>query len=262
MNENNVSDDEISLVDLAKIIYRRRKVFYIIFGTVFFIGFMATLFKGEVTTYRSQFQMAEYANEKGEQKPIESTQLVIKKIAEIYYPIVKRNYKKEHNNEKLTHELDIEPKTNFEIFNYVTIISNSKVSEKPLIEAIHKEILDLLSKDQKKLVEKRKEVIAQNIKSLEKAQEDLNSKTNLGSKAEEMKITAINANLNKIGDLEKELNGLREGSILNTMEEEEAKKGRLKIISITLAVGFFMGIMGVFLFEFLSIVKKSIEEEK
>ena len=88
MTEQYPHDDEISLVDLAKILVRRR---WWVYGTVIVtVGaalIAALLMRGgpvyEVITI---YEVADYSNTAGEQQPLQATRGLIQRLESVYRP--------------------------------------------------------------------------------------------------------------------------------------------------------------------------------
>lgn len=246
-------DDEISLVDLAKILIRRR---WWLIGTSVVIVLLALAFvlltRGDYEhQYTTVYQLAE--TEPGE--PIRSAQSVIQEVQSLYWPRFRREYREENNVSAIPFELNIENPANTTL---ITLRSNASEETREQITQLHQTILDQIIMTQQASLERRKAQLEQSIERtaglLERVENsDTEAAVELASNYSERMI-----------ELENELNNLAEGEVLETVVQGERQYSTLSgkmILALGIILGGIFGLVAAFVAEFVFRVKESLKAE-
>ncbi|MCB1156129.1 MAG: hypothetical protein H7A25_00005 [Leptospiraceae bacterium] len=252
-------EDEISLVDLAKIFVKRRKWFYIGNLSVFLLGMAFSLTRPKIIEYRSFYQLPTESRE-GKVATMEPVSIVSDKFESLYIKQYINGYKKKHNTTKFPFII----KPEFEKdSNYISILSKAAEAKREEVKVIHKELLSFLSSNQEKLYTSRKdyytkqiEKLNQELKEVEKASKNATSKELMSSY--QNRISSLGERVLK---LEEESSFLKSGQLLGLAEETEEKDKRVLYVAVSLIASLIIGFVLVFIAEFISQVKKALDEE-
>lgn len=247
-------DDEISLVDLAKILVRRRWWLLGTAGVIFLLSLaFALLTRGDdVHQYTSVYQLVE--TEPGE--PITSAQSVIQEVQSLYWPRYRREYREENNVSELPFELTIENPTDSTL---ITLRSNANEETTEQVIQLHQTMLDQVIENQQAKLDRRK---AQLDESIERTAEMLERVENSESDAA---VELASSYADSMIELENERDNLTEGEVLETAAQGERQYGTLSG-KLILVLGFVLagmsGIIMAFFAEFAFRVRESLAAEK
>lgn len=247
-------DDEISLVDLAKILIRRR---WWLIGTAGVIVLLALVFallnrSDEVHQYTTVYQLAEI--EPGE--PINSAESIIQQIQSLYLPRYSREYQKDNNVSGLPFGLTMENPSGTTL---ITIRSNASEETKDQIAKLHQAIIDKVFENQQAILDRRKEQLEQSIKRVS----DLIERVENSESEATFELASRYAD--RMIDLEDELNNLTEGELLEIAAQGERQYGTVSgklILVLGVFLGIIAGIIMAFFAEFVVRVRESISKEK
>lgn len=246
-------DDEISLVDLAKILVRRRRWLFATFGvTVLLSLVLALLMNGDPEYhYTSIYQQAE--TEPG--KPITSSASVIQKVESLDWPNYQRRYKEENNVEVMPFNIKI---NNPESTTLITLNTTAEKQDYEQVVNLHETLLGGVLGRQQHAIERKKKQLES---SIERISTQLERVENTESQAA-VELAANYADL--LFKLENELENLTEGEVLEyAAEGEEQSKtlGSILFIALGIVLGSIAGVIATFVVEFVVKVKESLKEE-
>jgi hypothetical protein len=270
MNEKQIPlayEDEISLVDLAKIVVLRRKIFYTVFSIVFVLTLALTIrtFTGERTAnYVSIYKPASL----GMDRMLEPVDAIVE-IASSYY--LEQALQKV-SKEEAVYSDDVGLKVENPKGTQLVFI-RSKVGPKkfPVVTEVHKQILETLLSEQSIKLDKHRKQIQEVIESTKLSKEKLEKEKNAllakdGGKTDTILagfIAEINAKDTRITEYERELKTLLEGQIVQIAQKQVSKRegsGASKVLAIGLVLALIMGFVSVFISEFIKQVKQSLNQ--
>ncbi|ERS11310.1 hypothetical protein Q673_11280 [Marinobacter sp. EN3] len=174
MSENNQQlqqpyyDGETSLVDLATVFVKRRRVFYGVFGLIVALGLVyALVIAPDVREYTSIVQLAEEDRE-----TLSSPAEIVSIINNNWYPVLQSNYQ-QTNEEELPFKVAV---SNPEETSLIRIGSEVADKDEELVEASHRFIVDQLVEHQAARVEARKADMQQKLSAARERVDELQSR--------------------------------------------------------------------------------------
>lgn len=255
-------EDEISLVDLAVVFIRRIRWFYGIVGTVFLLGTLyVTYATWGVQEYRSMFVIGNQqslAEEKGSEDYIATLQ---KQSEDFYFPELIKAYQKSGEwgslaGDKLPIEIEVEPKDG-KLYkpHYIIVKSVAPGRDTEKVQKIHRDYLSILERERLKEFQKYETLIYERMKDADK-QIDLLEKSRSNTANE--KMAAV---MEQKFRLQKSLEIMEAPRQASIAESYPVKKKRLQKAGIALAIGIFLGFIGVFVVEFVEKVKEALHKK-
>lgn len=246
-------DDEISLVDLAKILIHRRWWFV---GTSVLVVVLALAFalltRGNPEyQYSSIYQQAE--TEPG--RSITSSASVIQQLESLDWPNYQRRYKEENSVDKLPFDLDINNPDNTTL---ITLSSAATEEHRAQVVNLHETLLESAAGRQQAALERQQSQLE---RSIERVSTLLERVENADSDA----AVEMAANYSdRLFDLERELENLTEGEVIEYAAQGEERESTSSILILALGVvlGGIVGIMAAFFAEFIVRVRESLAAEK
>jgi len=99
-DQHDVVENEVSLVDIGRVVVRRKKVFFVIFILCLLIGIVHSFFMTPVYKYQQDIKLATYF-ENGKLKSLQDSQTVLDLLQQVYIPNVVMKFNDQ--NKKLQH---------------------------------------------------------------------------------------------------------------------------------------------------------------
>jgi uncharacterized protein involved in exopolysaccharide biosynthesis len=246
-------EDEISLVDLAKILIHRRWWFLGTSGLIVVLALVfALLTRGEPAyQYTSIYQQAE--TEPGES--ITSSASLIQQIESLHWPNYQRRYKEENNGNKLPLGLEI---NNPEDTTLITLKSTTTEENHDQVVNLHETLLD-------RAVDRQTEVLERKRSQLENSIERISTLLERVENADSDASVEMAANYSdRLFELETELQALTEGEVLEyaAQGDQQSKPFNGKLILVLgLVLGGIAGIIAAFFAEFVVRVRESLKAD-
>lgn len=241
---------EISLVDLAKILVKRRLWFFSVAIFVMAIGIIFTLTRDSKVEFISYYQVSLSNN-----AAIEPIATTVQKLEDLFIPKLYRDYEK--SGAKQAFGIEIEPKKGTSSStNYITIITNAAETQKEEVNKFHKKLFEILDKDQATVVDKKKEATRTQIKEM---------KVVLAKLSESDTPTALEKSANyidQISKLENELFFLQNAEVLSVSQKGKSKSKAIMLVAVSAVASIILGLITVFFVEFAMQVRKSLEDDK
>jgi len=243
-------DDEISLVDLALIVSRRKTLLMLI--TLIFIvaGIAIALIQPKQYTYSTSLEIgSQFIN--GNIQPLEGVDTLLAKLQHSYIPFILKSSKNANNKEEKEYKIQASIPKNSQI-----IVIESKAAETDADK-----ITDLLGKITVRAIEDHNTIytkLQRNLQSLKHQTEQklqaLATKPDASSEINALQLSLDSYNL--------QLTNLRKTrEILPPMASAEPTgTSRKLIVVMATLVGVFLGLFAVFLAEFMAKVRQKQNE--
>ncbi|WP_328186508.1 Wzz/FepE/Etk N-terminal domain-containing protein [Marinobacter sp. OP 3.4] len=244
-------DDEISLVDLATTLIRRRYVIYAVFGgTVLLALFYAFFVMAEVREYVTLVQLGE-----DDGKALESPSSVIANVESHWYPDLRGRYRAE-NDTRLPFDIRAE---NPENTHLVKLTSKATAENVENVETQHQALVDRLTERQTDLLNRQKQELEERVASLRDYLEELSGMEATGEAQAEL-IQQRARMLSEIENTTSRIDKLQPAEVLVVARESAEPKGPSKALVLALAavLGGMVGIFAAFMAEFISHVRKAM----
>lgn len=239
-------DDEISLVDLAATFIRRRRVFYVVFVVVTLAGLAYALLAPEKYEYTSLYQMAEV--DSGEY--VEAPATTIATLETRWLPEL-QSIHRELEEEKLPFEVTF---SNPENTGLIRMASEASPERAELVKETHEKLIAKVQERQQTILTKAERSLNSRIEATNKAIEALQGGEDTSA--------AIAAAYEKRGELEGQLDALKQGEALVVSRESTEQKGPARSLIVILAamLGAMSGIFLAFFCEFVINVRNSLAD--
>jgi hypothetical protein len=249
-------DGETSLVDLATVFVKRRRVFYGVFGLIFALGLLyALVIAPDVREYTTVIQLAEQS-----QSPLTSPKEIVSIAQNSWYPIFQSSYQQQ-NDEQLPSKVII---TNPEDTALVRLVTEANELEETVVKGSHQFIFDQLEQHQAERLEIRKTELQQKVSAARARIGELESNEfTLEAEAEAQTIQAITALKDRVDSFEFALETLKPAKIDLLAHRSAEKKGLSKALILALAIvfGLMLGVFTTFMAEFVAQVRSALNEE-
>lgn len=244
-------DDEISLVDLAKILVRRWKAMALIFILVVGAALAYALLMPRAYQYVSLYNVAE----NGPNTPLETPSSLVAKARSLYLGPLTREMYAEQGWESLPFEVSI---SNPDDTLLISISSESDESHADEVETLHQRLVERISQGQQALVERRRETLEKQIARNQQALEAAESSESMRSGE------LIATYTSRISQLETNLADLTEGNISQVAVQslEPTGTSRALILALGIVLGGMLAVIGVFLLQFATLVRSSLKEDR
>ena len=244
------ADDEISLVDLAKILVKQRLWFMGVTALIILATFLYALTMTPSYRYVSIYQVAE-----GEpDEALTNIKGTLEVINNLHVPTFTRNYKLENQVNNLPFKLNA---NNPESTTLIVMTSEGSADQLPSIASLHEFVMTSISDQQKQLVSLR---IASVERQLASTQSQLNEvRDSISQNAAEVAVPL----LNRISELENEREQIRAGQVIQLAEKTEraSRVGKSLILALGIVLGGILGLISAFMAEFIGRVRKSLVED-
>lgn len=247
--------DDISLVDLAKIIVKRWKALLSLFSLLVTMAVFYAFMAPKVYEYTSLYSVAEQAptesNPRGHLEPPGS---LANKAQSVYLTQSAKSLLSEEGEGELPFQTSVSVPGDSLL---VMLASEAKVSDIDLVEAVHEETLKRMQADQEVLLERRRQSL---MTLLENAQQNLQEHRGSSDGNSDVAFRYVTL----IAELEADLAMLENGELIQVAQQglDPVSMSRSVIIGLGIVLGGILGVLGVFMLEFSSIVRKDLAMEK
>ena len=243
-------DDEISLVDLAKILIKRWKTMAIIFIVVVLGALAYALSMPRAYSYTSLYGVAE----QGPYDALESPEALVAKAQSLYIGPETRELLDSLGLQSLPFDTEIE---NPEETLLVSLTSQAAETQVDAVTQLHEGVLTRLKESQQAMVERRKEALERQLQSAQATLDAAKQSDSLGA------AEVVAGIMGRIAGLEADLIELREGEISQTAVQslKPAGTSRALILALGIVLGGMLAVLGAFLMQFAGLVCKSLKED-
>lgn len=243
-------NDEISLVDIAKTLIKRRRLMALVFVLTVAAAAVAAFMLPQKYEYTTIYTMAESSAG----QTLESAAGLQTKVNSLYIPAVVREFLPRHQLEAVPFALNI---SNPRDSSLITITSQTTEDAEPLVQELHGAIAERLKAEQNANIHRRTELLQQQIDAA-KAQIDLVKNAEL-AKAGEL----IASYTSTINDLQAQANSFQPGSISAIANQSLQPQGTSQklVLALGLVLGAMLAVMAVFVREFIGQLCASLQEE-
>lgn len=247
--------DEISLVDLAKILIRRWKVMAATFLLVVLGTLAYVLVVDRTYDFVSIYQVAERApGDNGAVGALEAPNSVVAKVNNLYLGPVTRQLRESEGLERLPFEVTA---SNPSETLLVRLSSPARVESSELVTQMHEALLARMAEGQAGLVEQRQTSLEQQLQSAERA---LEAAEQSGS---ERASDLIVSYTDRIAEIQQRLSQLKEGEVVQVAVQslEPTGTSRSLIMALALVLGGVLAVIAGFVSQFVALVRGSLSEE-
>lgn len=247
------SDDEISLIDLTKILIRRWKVVVLTFLLVVLGALAYALLQERTYEYVSIYQVAEQAaSEENSLGALETPKAVLAKMQNLYLGPAIREVRQAAELEGLPFGVSV---SNPDDTLLVRVTSEASEANSELVKQLHERLLALIQEDQEALLERNRERLEQQLQGAQQALE--------AAEQGNVRGDLLAVQISRIAELETRLSQLNEGRVAQVAVQsfEPTGTGRTLILILGILLGGILAIMAAFLTHFSSLVSKSLKEE-
>ncbi|TDR57243.1 subunit length determinant protein [Halomonas ventosae] len=248
------SDDEISLVDLAKILIRRWKLMAVTFLVIVLGALAYALMMERTFEYVSLYQVAEQApTDNRENGALEPPSSIVAKTSNLYLGSVTRQILDNEGMASLPFEISVD---NPEDTLLVKLASQAAEANAAVVESLHAEVLGRIEKDQQALLERRREALDRQLESTQSSLE-LAKESSSPSAAE-----LVASYSQRVADIEDRLTQLQEGQVVQTAVKSLKPSGtsRSLVMALAIVLGGMLAVMMAFLTQFAVAVRDSLQE--
>lgn len=249
--QHSPSNDEISLVDLAKIMVRRWKSMVLVFLVVVLGALAYVLLTERAYEYVSIYQVAEEAPGRA----LEAPASVLAKANNLYLGPETRKLRESAGLESLPFEVAAASPSDTLL---IRLGSEASADNNELVTQMHEALLARMMAGQQERVEKHRASLEQQLENAERALEAVEQSTS--ERAGEL----IANYTQRLAGIQQDLTQLSEGEVVQVAVQslEPAGTGRSLIMVLAIVLGGMLAVIGVFIFEFGSIVRASLKKEK
>lgn len=246
-------DDEITLVDLASMLVKRWKLMVIVFMVVVFIALAYALITPRTYQYATLYQVAEQApsSDSSVVGSLETPEAVVAKIKNLFLGPVTRELIATTELNKLPFDISV---SSLEDTHLVKLASQAATDDSALVEEAHGMVINHIQQDQKKLLERRKSNLEQELASAESSLESV--KNSMSEKAGEL----IALYSSRAANIQSQISQLDEGRVtqMAVRSLEPVDTSRSLIMVLAIVFGGMLAVMVAFLMNFIQEVKKNL----
>ncbi|MEQ6888257.1 Wzz/FepE/Etk N-terminal domain-containing protein [Halomonas sp. CS7] len=249
------SDDEISLVDLAKILIKRWKLMAVTFLVIVLGALAYALMMERTYEYVSLYQVAEQApTDNLENGALEPPATIVAKTSNLYLGAVTRQILDQEEMESLPFETSV---SNPEDTLLVKLASQAAEANAPVVESLHGQVLEHIKTDQQALIERRREAMQRQLESANRSLE-LAKESTSPSAAE-----LVASYSQRVSDIHDRLAQLQEGEVVQTAVKSLKPSGtsRSLVMALAIVLGAMLAVMVAFFMQFAIAVRDSFIEE-
>lgn len=255
-----IADDEISLIDLAKVLVLRWKLMAVIFSITVLGAFLYALMMERTYEYVSLYQVAEQepintdTSNGIERGALEKPRTVLAKVDNIYLDEVTRELRSSKDLERLPFEVSV---SNPGDTLLIRLSSETYEKNVALVHAMHTKLLEQIMSGQQHQLERRRTGIERQLESARRALEAAHDSTDATAG------DVMTSYINRVAELEDRLTLLREGQIVKTAVQSLKPKGtgRAFILMMAVLLGAISAIICAFFMQFVVAVRESLSEE-
>ncbi|MDI5934347.1 Wzz/FepE/Etk N-terminal domain-containing protein [Halomonas kalidii] len=250
-------DDEISLVDLAKILIKRWKMMAIVFLVVVFGALAYVLTMTRTYEYASIYQVAEQAPSDDSDSAVgslEAPSSVVAKINNLYMGPVNRELRSSAGLQRLPFEVSV---SNPDDTLLIRLSSEAAEADSELVEEMHEALLSRITEGQQALLERYRESLEKQLESAERALEAAQQSSS--PTAGDLVVSYTN----RIAIIQDRLSQLREGQVVQTAVQslEPTGTSRSLIMALAIVLGGMLAVVAAFFTQFAVAVRDSLNEE-
>ncbi|QSP94487.1 lipopolysaccharide biosynthesis protein [Marinobacter salinisoli] len=242
-------DDEISLVDLATTLIRRRRIFYMVFLAVLLVGAAYAFFAPKKSEYTSLIKVAEQ-EVLGEREYIEAPVVLIAELENHWLPQYEAEFTAQ-TNQKLPLKVSF---SNPENTGLIRIRSEARAAQFEIVEKIHARLVAQLKEGQVAAVNSLTRNLETRIESLDERIEIL--------KGTEEAQPLIASAIDKRFSLESRLASIQSMEVLAVSRKSVDSEGPAGSLILLLAglLGLLGGVFMAFFAEFVALIKERMAE--
>lgn len=248
-------DDEISLVDLAKILIKRWKLMAIVF-LVFVLGALAyALLMTRTYEYVSIYQVAEQApNGDSAVASLETPGAVVAKVNNLYLGPVTRELQNSAGLERLPFELSVSNPSDTQL---IRLGSEAAEADSELVAQMHQALLTRIEEGQQELLERRRASLERRLVSAERALDAAQESNSAFAGDLIANYTA------RVSEIEGQLAQLQEGGVVQVSVQglEPTGISRSLIMALAIVLGGMLAVIAAFFSQFVALVRNSLSEE-
>lgn len=250
---NNISEQrslyerEISVVDLAIILIRRRRLFCVVFLAFTLGGVAYAMLQTETYQYTSLLQVAE----KSPANFLEEPSTTIATLENRWLPEQQTAFRTE-NNRKMPFNVSFSTPEGTGLIRFLSE-APSELDEE--VEQVHSNLIENVKERQNATLDREKRSLLSRISSIDRSIETLQGGEDTGSAIAE-------AFDRKVG-LESDLDALNPPEVLVVSRQSAGNTAPAKSLIIILAavMGAIMGVVTVFCAQFAALIKSKLKEE-
>ncbi|WP_097460141.1 hypothetical protein [Mangrovitalea sediminis] len=241
---------EISLVDLAKIAIKWRKLEFIILALCFFAGLAYVLLVPRSFEFSSVYQMAT-----GGDQPLEVPAALLAKIEDYYEPAVYQQLS-EGSGKSPASEIKLDV-SNPSSTTLVTIRSIGPKSKIKLVQLLHQKMLKKIDEEQSQLLARKESTLNAQLKALDEQLKILGQ-----GRSGDGGAAVVASTIGEKNDVQQALANLAGGQVLVLAQPSQKPKGlsRALVLLLSLLLGAFLALLAGFGAEFAALVKASYRE--
>lgn len=238
--------DEISLVDLAVIFVRRRRIFYAVMLVCTLAGVAYALIADSTYRYTSLIQGAMVASD----QPLTAPPALIATLKARWLPETKARYESE--NGQLPFDVAFE---NPEDTSLVQISTEAGGNQADLVNRIHSALVDQVVEDQSAGLDERRSQLESQIESM--------SDLIVSLKRDGVTRDALASAVDRKANLQIELSSLQSAKKMVVARQSSETTGprRVLIIALSVVLGMILGVFAVFFTEFLVAVRAQVAQK-
>ncbi|RTR00146.1 lipopolysaccharide biosynthesis protein [Halomonas nitroreducens] len=249
-------EDEISFVDLAKILILRWKIMAVVFSLfmVMALGYIAMMPRQyEYVTIYHLAEQAALSSDHGGSVALESPKSVESKLKNLYFAPATRGLLESTNLESLPFRIHFSNPADTKL-----LVINSEAAEQfaDHVETLHQDLIERVMENQQELIEQRRAVLESQLESTERGLEAVKEANS------EYTSQLMASYSSRILELQAQLGQLKEG-----MVEKVAARGlnpvgmsRSLLLALSIAFGLLFAVLSAFMMQFVLAVKKSLAE--
>lgn len=243
-------DDEISLIDLVKILVKRWKIMVLVFLIVVLGALVYVLLTERSYEYVSIYQVAE----ESPGSALETPSSVLAKVNNLYLGSETRKLREAEGLEGLPFEVVV---TNPDDTSLIRLGSEASEDSHELVTQMHEALLARMTEGQRERLESHQAALEQRLQSTERVLEaaEQSSSENAGE--------LIASYTERLAELQQDLDQLSEGQVVQVAVQslEPAGTGGRMIMALALVFGGMLGVIAAFFSQFVVLVRDSLLEE-
>lgn len=243
-------DDEISLVDLAKILIKRWKTMVAVFCVVVLGALAYVLLTERSYEYVSIYQVAEEAPGRA----LEPSNSVLAKVNNLYVGSETRKLRESAGLKGLPFEVAV---ANPDDTLLISLGSTASEANNELVTRLHEALLTRMAEEQASRFESQQAALEQQLQSVERALEAVEQSTS------EMAGELIASYTERLAEIQQNLAQLSEGEVVQVAVQslEQSGTGRSIIMGLALVLGSMLAVIAAFFSYFVALVRDSLLED-
>lgn len=263
-NHDPIAGDEISLVELAKVVVQRR---WWVVGTAGFI-FLLTLVYGLFTRAEpnypltSVYETAQRTSEAGNPAPMQSAGALIRRLETIHWPALTRDFLAANPEyDSMPFDVSIASPADTQL---IVLRTQAPEAEQASVENLHQQLVDHLVILDEERLEQLGAVLESRLARIESALDRIQNQSNEGAQLTPFFNERLISLGEQQGNLQMQLDGLRQGNVLQVAaagERISQGPGLALIVALGAVLGGFIGLLAAFFVEFSARVRKSLADE-